>query len=123
MILRKREHAFTLAEVMIVLLVLTLLLAIFAPFITKRRTARKGEDLWHWATRNYLAGPMDAYYNPEDAPNGSLFIGVTPDSRAEIEDVDIDDAWNVISNENDLLDLSEEQLTIVFNNYLLNTRE
>ncbi len=80
----KRKHAFTLAEVMIVLLVLTLLLAVFAPFITKRKTTKK-DELWHWATRNYLAGPMDAFYNPEESPNASLFIGTTPDSKAEIE--------------------------------------
>lgn len=87
MILRKQKHAFTLAEVMIVLLVLTLLLAVFAPMITKRRTSRKEEDLWRWSTRNYLAGPMDAFYNPEDMENASLFIGLTPDSRMEINQI------------------------------------
>lgn len=84
----KRRRAFTLAEVMIVLLVLTLLLAVFAPFITKRRSTNKqGEELWRWATRNYLAGPMDAFFNPPDRENASLFIGMTPDSREEIDEI------------------------------------
>ena len=83
----KRRHAFTLAEVMIVLLVLTLLLAVFAPLITKRRTAKKGEEVWRWATRNYLAGPMDAFFNPEGRENASLFIGMTPDSKSEIDEI------------------------------------
>ena len=88
---KNKKRAFTLAEVMIVLLVLTLLLAVFAPFITKRRSTGKKADLWRWSTRNYLAGPMDAYFNPTDdngnVVNASLFVGLTPDSEAEINDI------------------------------------
>ena len=86
MSLNKKKHGFTLAEVMVVLLVLTLLLAVFAPLITKRRKPQKGEELWRWATRNYLAGPMDAYFNPTDQNDASLFIGMSPDSPTEINE-------------------------------------
>lgn len=85
-IINKQKRGFTLAEVMIVLLVLTMLLAVFAPFITKRKQT-KTENLWQWSTRNYLAGPMDIFFNPTDGNSPSLFIGMTPDSLAEIDDI------------------------------------
>ncbi len=83
----KHKRGFTLAEVMVVLLVLTVLLAVFAPFITKRKRTNTTANLWSWSTRNYLAGPMDIYFNPEDANSPSLFIGMTPDSASEIADI------------------------------------
>ena len=81
------KNAFTLAEVMVVLLVLTILFAAFAPFITKRkRNSAFRQDVWMWASRNYLAGPMDIYYNPNSANYlGGVYIGTTPDSENEIK--------------------------------------
>lgn len=84
MLKHRKKHAFTLAEVMVVLLVLTILFAAFAPFITKRRSRGKTE-LWLWASRNYLAGPMDTFYQPGNGYNGGIYFGATPDSENDIK--------------------------------------
>ncbi len=82
----KNRIAFTLAEVMIVLLVLTILFAAFAPFITKRKRSVRKQDMWMWSSRNYLAGPMDTYYKPvSDNYFGGIYLGTTPDSELEIK--------------------------------------
>ena len=82
-----KKPAFTLAEVMIVLLVLTILFAAFAPFVTKRRrNSANKQEMWMWSSRNYLAGPMDAYYKPVSANYlGGIYIGTTPDSENDIK--------------------------------------
>lgn len=84
--MRKRP-AFTLAEVMIVLLVLTILFAAFAPFITRRQRNNAGkQEMWLWSSRNYLAGPMDTYYKPKsDSYLGGIYVGTTPDSENDIK--------------------------------------
>lgn len=81
-----KKTAFTLAEVMIVLLVLTILFAAFAPFVTKRRrNAASKQEFWMWSSRNYMAGPMNTYYKPiSDNYSGGIYIGTTPDSENDI---------------------------------------
>lgn len=81
-----KKPAFTLAEVMIVLLVLTILFAAFAPFVTKRRrNAASKQEFWMWSSRNYMAGPMNTYYKPiSDNYSGGIYIGTTPDSENDI---------------------------------------
>lgn len=69
-----KKKAFTLAEVMIVLLVLTILFAAMAPLITKKRKAATNEDLWSWQSRGFTA-QMHAKKATND---GSVFFGVTP---------------------------------------------
>ena len=82
-----KKHGFTLAEVMVVLLVLTILFAAFAPYITKRRrNAAEKQEVWMWSSKNYMAGPMDIYYKPVTNNHlGGIYIGVTPDSENEIK--------------------------------------
>lgn len=93
MITKNKKHAFTLAEVMIVLLILTILFAAMAPFITKRKKSSSAfQELWFWSSRNYLAGPMNAYYNPNEDHLGGIFIGTTPDS-----DIDIKSSYTPLS--------------------------
>lgn len=80
-----KKQGFTLAEVMIVLLVLTILFAAFAPFITKRKRNATAQEIWRWSSRSYLSGPMDTYYQPNDDNNlGGFYIGTTPNSDSEI---------------------------------------
>ena len=83
----KKKPAFTLAEVMIVLLVLTILFAAFAPFVTKRRrNSAAKQEFWMWSSRNYMAGPMNTYYKPiSDNYLGGIYIGTTPDSENDIK--------------------------------------
>lgn len=87
MLKNNKKTAFTLAEVMIVLLVLTILFAAFAPFITKRRRSTSDkQEIWMWSSRNYLAGPMDTYYKPISSNYlGGFYIGTTPDSENDIK--------------------------------------
>ena len=82
----KHQQGFTLAEVMIVLLVLTILFAACAPLITKRQiSSATKQEMWKWSSRNYMAGPMDTYYKPiNNNYLGSMYIGTTPDSDADI---------------------------------------
>lgn len=68
------KKGFTLAEVMIVLLVLTILFAAMAPIITRKRTANIDEDYWNWASRGF-SSPMNAQ---KTNINGSVFFGTTP---------------------------------------------
>ena len=82
----KKQHAFTLAEVMIVLLVLTILFAAFAPLITRRqRNSAMKQEVWKWSSRNYMAGPMNTYYRPiNNNYLGGIYIGTEPDSDADV---------------------------------------
>ncbi len=88
MINTKKKPAFTLAEVMVVLLVLTILFAAFAPFITKRKKNHSiAQDMWNWSSRNYMAGPMNAYFKPiSNSYLGGIYIGTTPDSESDIKE-------------------------------------
>ncbi|MBP3820629.1 tail fiber domain-containing protein [bacterium] len=83
----KFKSAFTLAEIMIVLLVLTILFAGFAPVVTKKIRSKNSNylDRWVWSTRNYMAGPMDAYYDSGNNNNfGEVFFGVSPIEENDI---------------------------------------
>ena len=51
-----KKKAFTLAEMMVVMLILTIVLAAFAPLMTKRRTVDLSSP-WRYATNN-----SDIYY-------------------------------------------------------------
>lgn len=86
--LGSKRKGFTLAEIMVVLLVLTIIFAAMAPLITKRRTTASGSSqVWDWVIKdgNYSSGPMDAYYYSGD-PNhtGELFFGSTPNNKGAV---------------------------------------
>ena len=85
-----KKKAFTLAEVMIVLLVLTILFAAVAPLITKKRRATTNEDLWSWQTRGFSSQTHAKKAND----NGSVFFGVTPLNAGDA--VDLADSSKVI---------------------------
>lgn len=79
-----KKHAYTLAEIMIVVLILTILFAAFAPLITKRRvmTNRSKYAVWSFAD---LTNTMNAYYDPGNPSlTGELFFGITPGDKSSI---------------------------------------
>lgn len=79
-----KKYAFTLAEVMIVVLILTILFAAFAPLITKRRIATNRSKYAVWSYKDKVT-TMDAYYDPGDQNyTGTLFIGTTPDGKPAV---------------------------------------
>ena len=78
-----KRHGYTLAEIMVVLLVLTIIFAAFAPIITKRRqtTTSSKYNVWEYYDRI----TYDAFYNPGNADvNGEAFIGATPENKDAI---------------------------------------
>lgn len=84
MSLINKKRAFTLAEVMIVILILTILFAAFAPLITKRRTVanRSKYAVWSYAD---LTNTMNAYYDPGDKDfTGELFFGLSPSDKSAV---------------------------------------
>ena len=65
--MQRNRQAFTLAEMMVVMLILTVILAAFAPMMTKRKTVDLGTP-WRWAANN-----RDIYFGL--APNQSVMLG------------------------------------------------
>lgn len=79
-----KKQAFTLAEIMIVILILTIILAAFAPLITKRRitTNRSKYAVWSYTD---LTNTLNGYYDPGAADlTGELFFGVSPKEKSHI---------------------------------------
>lgn len=80
--LKNIKRGYTLAEIMIVLLVLTIIFAVFAPLFTKRAMTTNKGAVWTKADQNTL----DAYTFPGD-PNlsGQMFFGITPIDKDAVE--------------------------------------
>lgn len=78
------KRAYTIAEMMIVLLVLTIIFAAFAPIITKRRLSSYKSSNAIWNKHNETTA-FDAYYVPDDSKyTGALFFGLKPDDHGTI---------------------------------------
>lgn len=78
------KKAYTIAEMMVVLLILTIIFAAFAPLITKRATSSDKSKYAVWNAYNKNRG-FDAYYYPGDTKySASLFAGLTPDGHGTI---------------------------------------
>ena len=82
--MKRNLKAFTLAEMMVVMLILTILLAAFAPLMTKRKSIST-ENPWRWATNN-----SDIYFGLNEnqkvgigtqSGTGKLTINVTSSSK------------------------------------------
>ncbi len=81
--MNNKKHGYTLAEIMVVLLVLTIIFAAFAPIFTKRRLATTGSKYNVWEYFDKVT--YDAFYNPgKHDVAGEAFIGVTPEGKPAI---------------------------------------
>lgn len=81
-----KSKGFTLAEMMIVLLILTIIFAAFAPLMTKKQkmSTRSRYQVWSW--KDYTT--MDAKFDPGNKDfSGQLFFGLTPESQPIIEEL------------------------------------
>lgn len=79
-----KRQGYTLAEIMLVILILTIIFAAFAPIFTKRKiTQYTGKyNVWDYADRT----TYEAFYDPGDPSyTGQLFFGLTPESEASIQ--------------------------------------
>lgn len=80
----RNKSAYTIAEVMIVLLILTVIFAAFAPIITKRKLSSYKSSNAIWNKYNETKG-FDAYFDPSNTKNtGTAFFGVKPDSYGAV---------------------------------------
>ncbi len=80
----RNKSAYTIAEVMIVLLILTVIFAAFAPIITKRKLSSYKSSNAIWNKYNETKG-FDAYFDPSNTRNtGTAFFGVKPDSYGAV---------------------------------------
>ena len=81
---KRDKSAYTIAEVMIVLLILTVIFAAFAPIITKRKLSSYKSSNAIWNKYNETKG-FDAYFDPSNTKNtGTAFFGVKPDSHGSV---------------------------------------
>lgn len=81
---KRNKGAYTIAEVMIVLLILTVIFAAFAPIITKRKLSSYKSSNAIWNKYNETKG-FDAYFDPSNTKNtGTAFFGVKPDSYGAV---------------------------------------
>lgn len=81
---KRIKSAYTIAEVMIVLLILTVIFAAFAPIITKRKLSSYKSSNAIWNKYNETKG-FDAYFDPSSTKNtGTAFFGVKPDSHGSV---------------------------------------
>lgn len=80
----KIKRGYTLAEIMIVLLVLTIIFAAFAPFFTKRSMTSANGKYAVWT--HDRSEDMNAYTYPgDDNLHGQMFFGMSPMSKDAVE--------------------------------------
>lgn len=81
---KNNKKAYTIAEIMIVLLILTIIFAAFAPIITKRKLSSYKSSNAIWNKYNETRG-FDAYFDPSSSKyTASVFFGVKPDSHGAV---------------------------------------
>ncbi|MBE7712968.1 MAG: tail fiber domain-containing protein [Cyanobacteria bacterium SIG26] len=87
-----KYNAFTMAEVMILLLTVSVLMAAFAPVMTKRRVNVSKDDVWSFVTADE---ERNAYFDNaiDRSEPAQAFIGITP----KVEDVHTDAVNNLYS--------------------------
>jgi len=79
----RNKSAYSLAEIMVVMLVLTIIFAACAPFFTKRRTNTDKSRYAVWEALDPTT--MDAFTNGETPQHtAQLFFGLTPGSKDEV---------------------------------------
>ena len=77
--------AFTLAEIMVLLLTLSILMAAFAPVFTRRYSNVTSDEVW-----TYIAGDQNynAYFDtPNKMYKNQAFIGLQPRDTASVDDL------------------------------------
>ncbi len=72
------KKAFTLAEIMIVLLILAIIFAVMAPVFTKKLT-KNTTNVWNWVRP---LTNLNAYYMQGQDKPGQAFFGITPGTTA-----------------------------------------
>lgn len=77
-----KYKAFTIAELMIILSLLTIIMAAFAPVFTVRYNNASTENVWTFVPND---DQYDAYYDQQNkSMTAQAFVGVTPSNKADI---------------------------------------
>lgn len=114
--INKKMKAFTLAELMVIMAVLTILLAAFAPIFTSRYRRGALDSIWNVV-------PNDANNDIfSDAPNKSMlaqsFIGITPENGNQVRSETFYPYSKVIIRSSDNLTNSpQKQIEFYYNKY------
>jgi len=91
----RKLKAFTLAEVMVLLLTLSILLAAFSPVFTTRFNNYSADVIWQFVTGDDEGN--DAYYDVNNKSyTSAAFIGITPGGPGEIGLASADESGNSI---------------------------
>ncbi len=107
------KRAFTLAEIMVVLLVLTIIFAAFAPIFTKRKLATSSSKYNVWEYYDRVS--YDAFYDPGDSDfNGEAFIGVSPGAKDDISTTFLPLSKLVIRSSDNVTSAGVKQRQIMF---------
>lgn len=86
--------AFTLAEIMIILLTLSILMAAFAPVFTRRYANAGSDDVWTYVVSD---DNFDAYYDViSDKFTAQAFVGLTPKDKYQVQSFSSDASNNVL---------------------------
>lgn len=94
MIKYNKLKAFTLAEIMILLLTLSILLAAFAPVFTRRYVNAGSDDVWSYVVAD---DNFDAYYHVlSDNYTAQAFIGLTPTDKFKVQQYSSDGDNNIL---------------------------
>lgn len=84
--INKNKQAYTLAEIMVVVLVLSIIFAAFAPIFTKRKLTDYSSKYAVWEYTGDTS--YDAYYYQGDPTyTGELFFGITPAGKDSVTSV------------------------------------
>lgn len=93
MIKYNKLKAFTLAEIMILLLTLSILLAAFAPVFTRRYSNAGADEVWTYVFND---DNFDAYYDvTNDNYTAQAFFGLTPKDKYQVQKFSSDESNNV----------------------------
>lgn len=82
--IKNQKRAYTLAEIMIVILILTIIFAAFAPMFTTRsvKNYKSRYNVWEWSDFTQFNA---AATSPVVANTNELFFGVTPNGQTDVE--------------------------------------
>ena len=90
----KKLKAFTLAELMILLLTLSILMAAFAPVFTRRYNNASADDVWAFVSGD---DNEDAYFDTVNKSHtAQAFIGLTPADESAVKAMSSDNSGNVL---------------------------
>ena len=83
--MKNKKFAYSLAEVMVVMLILTIIFAAFAPIVTRRKLANSRSMFNPWSFTD-TSVTMNAFYSPTDATlKNAVYFGLNPGTKTNAQ--------------------------------------